>query len=412
MLLELRRVSKTILIQFLFNNMGLCISTKEGEQQMNEELMKAPIATYEQIEENGEQLFVDDNQDAILKLSDFQFEKVLGRGSFGKVMLVTHKSTNKLYAMKILRKEMIEKRNQRLHMQNERTILENVKNPFIVQLHYAFQTKTKLYLIMDFLIGGELFFHLRRAFRFQEERAKFYTAELVLALEYLHKSDIIYRDLKPENILLDIEGHLKITDFGLSKINVKGDEKTNTFCGTPEYLAPEILLGGGHNKSVDWWSLGALLYEMLAGAPPFYSKDKTQMFKNRLEKPIEMKEWFSNAARSVLNGLLQNDPTKRLGANGSQEIKDHEFFREIDWDKLYNKQIQPPFKPKVFGHKDLRHFDDMFTQEPPQDTPINKMQKYETYERFTFVKTNEINDLNKDEEKFIEVNENFKLQKI
>ncbi|CAD8166179.1 unnamed protein product [Paramecium octaurelia] len=392
--------------------MGLCISTKEGEQQMNEELMKAPTATFEQIEETGEQVFIDDKSDAIVKLADFQFEKVLGRGSFGKVMLVTHKETNKLYAMKILRKEMIEKRNQRLHTQNERAILENVKNPFIVQLHYAFQTRTKLYLIMDFLIGGELFFHLRRAFRFQEERAKFYAAELILAIEYLHKCDIIYRDLKPENILLDMEGHLKITDFGLSKINVKDDEKTNTFCGTPEYLAPEILLGGGHNKCVDWWSLGALLYEMLAGAPPFYSKDKTQMFKNRLEKPIEMKDWFSTAARSILNGLLQNDPTKRLGVNGSQEIKDHEFFREIDWDRLYNKQIQPPFKPKVFGHKDLRHFDDMFTKEPPQDTPINKMQNYETYEQFTFIKTNDLKNSNQDEEKFIEVNKNFILQKI
>ncbi|CAD8076208.1 unnamed protein product [Paramecium sonneborni] len=411
--MDFLKIRKRVLIYFQFNIMGLCISTKDGEQQqISEELMKAPTATFEQIEESGEQVFIDDNRDAIVKLTDFQFEKVLGRGSFGKVMLVTHRSTNKLFAMKILRKEMIEKRNQRLHMQNERTILENVKNPFIVQLHYAFQTKTKLYLIMDFLIGGELFFHLRRAFRFQEERAKFYTAELVLALEYLHQEDIIYRDLKPENILLDLEGHLKITDFGLSKINVKDNEKTNTFCGTPEYLAPEILLGSGHNKSVDWWSLGALLYEMLAGAPPFYSKDKTQMFKNRLEKPIEMKDWFSNPARSILNELLQNDPTKRLGANGSQEIKNHEFFREIDWDRLYNKQIQPPFKPKVFGHKDLRHFDDMFTQEPPQDTPINKMQKYETYEQFTFIKNNEINALNKEEEKFIEVNQNFILQKI
>jgi len=305
-----------------------------------------------------------------VSVEDFAFLKVLGKGSFGKVVMVEQRATKKIYAMKILRKDAIKKRNQKLHTKAERDILENMNSPFIVQMHYAFQSHNKLYLIMDFMNGGELFFHLRKERKFNENRARFYIAEIILALEHLHTKGVIYRDLKPENILMDSEGHIKICDFGLSKQGVEGDTKAYTFCGTPEYLAPEILKGVGHDKAVDYWSLGALLYEMLAGAPPFYSRDRNQMFKNILEKPVEMKAHFSPEACSLLSGLLVVAPGKRL--SNANEIKMHQFFRGVDWAKLSKRQLKPPFRPNVSGIKDLKYFDKMFTEESINETPMMK----------------------------------------
>jgi len=303
-------------------------------------------------------------------VEDFTFLKVLGKGSFGKVVMVEKKNTGSIYAMKILRKDAIKKRNQKLHTKAERDILQNMDSPFIVQMHYAFQSATKLYLIMDFMNGGELFFHLRKERKFNQSRARFYAAEIILALEHLHSKGVIYRDLKPENILMDSEGHIKICDFGLSKQGVEGEVKAYTFCGTPEYLAPEILKGIGHDKAVDYWSLGALLYEMLSGAPPFYSRDRNQMFKNILEKPVEMKGYFSSEASSLLSALLVVQPAKRL--SNPLEIKKHEFFRGVDWQKLAKKQLKPPFKPNVSNVKDLKYFDKMFTEESINETPMIK----------------------------------------
>jgi len=230
------------------------------------------------------------------------------------VFLVTKKDNGKLFAMKCLRKDMIKQRNQKEHTTTEREILGDVDSPFIVQLRYAFQTPERLYMVMDFINGGELFFHLRSSSRFSEQRAKFYAAEVLLALEYIHGLGIIYRDLKPENILLDSEGHIKLTDFGLSKQffdeEANGENKTFSVCGTPEYLAPEILKQTGHDKAVDFWSFGALLYEMLSGAPPFYSKNRDQMFRNILTRPVEMKSHFSWQSVDLLKKLLQVDPRK------------------------------------------------------------------------------------------------------
>ena len=237
---------------------------------------------------------------------DFKIEKLLGKGSFGKVFLVTKIDTGTVYAMKVLKKDVIEKRNQRTHTATEREILETIESPFIVQLHYAFQTPDKLYMVMDYAIGGELFYHLKHSGKFTEYRTKFYAAEILMALEHLHTKGIIYRDLKPENILLDADGHIKLSDFGLSKKGVlNANTKAYTFCGTPEYLAPEILKGQGHDKAVDFWSLGAIMYEMMTGAPPFYSKNREEMFRNILSTPVQMKSFFSPQLCDLLEHLLE-----------------------------------------------------------------------------------------------------------
>ena len=195
--------------------------------------------------------------------------KVVGRGSFGKVYMCRKKDTGKIYAMKTLKKDFIIRKNQVSNTKIERDIMTAVSHPFIVKLHFAFQTEETVYFVTDFLNGGELFFHLCNEIRFSESRAKFYAAQMILALKALHENGIIYRDLKPENVILDSEGYLKLTDFGLSKVDLPTDELTNTFCGTPEYLAPEIITHKGHSFKVDWWSLGILLYEMISGINPF-----------------------------------------------------------------------------------------------------------------------------------------------
>ena len=193
-----------------------------------------------------------DTKQASIGLDSFNIERVLGRGAFGKVFLVTKKDTGQLYAMKVLKKDMLEKRNQITNTKTERQIMGGVDHGFIVQLRFAFQTVDKLYMLMDFINGGELFFHLRRAQRFTEEKTRFYAGEVLVALNYLHSIGIIYRDLKPENVLIDSDGHIKLTDFGLSKQFFPSEDKAFSFCGTPEYLAPEILTGSGHNQAVDY----------------------------------------------------------------------------------------------------------------------------------------------------------------
>ena len=213
-----------------------------------------------------------------LGIEDFAIEKVIGKGAFGRVYLVTRKDTGEVYAMKCLRKDLIEEKHQQAYAMSERRILGKVACPYIVQLKCAFQTLDKLYMVMEFVNGGELFVHLRKASHFSEPRARLYAAELLLALEHLHSQGIIYRDLKPENVLLDLEGHVKLTDFGLSK--VLGRKQAFSFCGTPEYIAPEILLGKGYDYSVDFWSFGCLVYEMLSGVPPFYSRNPELTEKN------------------------------------------------------------------------------------------------------------------------------------
>ncbi|XP_029420380.1 ribosomal protein S6 kinase alpha-2 isoform X1 [Nannospalax galili] len=305
--------------------------------------------------------------------SQFELLKVLGQGSYGKVFLVrkvTGSDAGQLYAMKVLKKATLKVRD-RVRSKMERDILAEVNHPFIVKLHYAFQTEGKLYLILDFLRGGDLFTRLSKEVMFTEEDVKFYLAELALALDHLHGLGIIYRDLKPENILLDEEGHVKITDFGLSKEAIDHDKRAYSFCGTIEYMAPEVVNRRGHTQSADWWSFGVLMFEMLTGSLPFQGKDRKETMALILKAKLGMPQFLSMEAQSLLRALFKRNPCNRLGAgiDGVEEIKRHPFFVTIDWNKLYRKEIKPPFKPAVGRPEDTFHFDPEFTARTPTDSP-------------------------------------------
>jgi serine/threonine protein kinase len=249
--------------------------------------------------------------------------------------------------------------------------LQSLTHPFIVSLKYAFQTDVKLYLVLEFLAGGELFYHLKEETKFTPERAKFYIASITLAIEHLHAHNIVYRDLKPENIVLDNEGYAVLTDFGLAKTSVSNNTPTFTFCGTPEYLAPEILKGTGHGKSVDWWSLGILLYEMIVGLPPFYSENIKEMYELILAAPLNFPASVPMDAQNLLRGLLERDERKRLGSSVADgaEIRSHPFFKDIDWEKMMRKEMTPPFVPNVSNIRDsTKYFDEEFTSERPVDS--------------------------------------------
>ncbi|XP_039738223.1 ribosomal protein S6 kinase alpha-2 [Pteropus medius] len=305
--------------------------------------------------------------------SQFELLKVLGQGSYGKVFLVRKvkgSDARQLYAMKVLKKATLKVRD-RVRSKMERDILAEVNHPFIVKLHYAFQTEGKLYLILDFLRGGDLFTRLSKEVMFTEEDVKFYLAELALALDHLHSLGVIYRDLKPENILLDEEGHIKITDFGLSKEAIDHDKRAYSFCGTIEYMAPEVVNRRGHTQSADWWSFGVLMFEMLTGSLPFQGKDRKETMALVLKAKLGMPQFLSPEAQSLLRALFKRNPCNRLGAgsDGVEEIKRHPFFATIDWNKLYRKEIKPPFKPAVGRPEDTFHFDPEFTARTPTDSP-------------------------------------------
>ena len=305
-------------------------------------------------------------------LEDFSQLKVLGRGAFGKVVLVRLEKNKKLYAMKILKKEIVIKRKQVNHTMTERSLLEKLNHPFIVKLIYAFQDKEKLYFITEFMQGGELFFHLRRNPQYKEKSVKFYMSEILLAIDYMHKNNFIYRDLKPENILIDKYGHIKLTDFGLSKLLDEEEQKTYTLCGTAEYLAPEIIFEKGYDKTCDWFSFGVVMFEMLCGFHPF--KQKKGKFNPQIYKmKIQIPENISKCAKDLIEKLLNSNPRERIGYNGSEEIMNHEFFKDIDFDKVIIKQYKPPFIPKLDSEGDLRYFDKGFTEENVESFPDKKI---------------------------------------
>ena len=308
----------------------------------------------------------------IVSLEDFEVIKVLGRGTFGKVSLVKYLPTKEIFAMKAMKKDVLLDNELVQSTILEKKILQSIDHPFLVGMIFCFQTEERIYFVMPFIRGGELFQHLRQVHIFSEEEVRFYSACLGLALDYLHKKQILYRDVKPENILIDEDGYLKLIDFGLAK-KVEEKEKATSFCGTPEYLAPEVISREGHSTPADWWSYGILIYEMLCGVPPFYSENINDMFdlilKGNLRFPKKIP--LTDEVKDLVSKLLIKNQNIRLGAKGGfDEIKIHPFFNGFNFDNLLNRKIKAPFIPEIKGDLDVGNFDEEFTSEDVAQTAI------------------------------------------
>ncbi|KAI4903892.1 hypothetical protein NFI96_007897 [Prochilodus magdalenae] len=337
-------------------------------------------------------------------LEDFTFLQVLGKGSFGKVMLAHMKSCERVFAVKILKKDVILQDDDVESTMIEKRVLSLAhQHPYLTHLYYCFQTTDRLFFVMEFVNGGDLMFHIQKSRRFEEARARFYAAEITSALMFLHSKGIIYRDLKLDNVLLDKDGHCKLADFGMCKEGVHDGVRTGTFCGTPDYIAPEIIQEEQYAVSVDWWAMGVLLYEMLSGHAPFEAETEDELFECILREEVIYSSWLSNEAEDILKGVsayfnsiplkhlgshidratrvtgtkfLTKDPSYRLGCmerdGGESAITAHPFFQELDWEKLGNRELEPPFKPRIKSSEDVNNFDPDFTQEEPILTPIEE----------------------------------------
>lgn len=334
-----------------------------------------PAGTGSEVADNG----TDMRSQLCRKMTAQDFEPLLclGKGSFGTVLLVRHAVTGKLYAQKQFRKASITVHKKLVEQtKTERMVLESVnRHPFVVKLFYAFQDHEKLYLILEYAQGGELFTHLAMERMFEEDAAAFYMAEMVLALEHLHQNvGVLYRDLKPENCLLDREGHLLLTDFGLSKIALSDDDRCDSSLGTIEYMAPEVIQGKPYGKACDWWSLGALGYDLLTGAPPFRANNHSKLQEKIIKQKLVLPYFLGPDAKDLLIRLLRKDPTKRLGYHmpkDLQTIKKHRFFRKVDWAALERRELEPPVRPVVTDPALAENFSVDFTHLPLSPTLAN-----------------------------------------
>ncbi|KAI7795054.1 protein kinase C, delta b [Triplophysa rosa] len=298
-------------------------------------------------------------------IKDFVFHKVLGKGSFGKVMLAELKGKGEYFAIKALKKDVVLMDDDvECTMVEKRVLALAWENPFLTHLYCTFQSKEHLFFVMEYLNGGDLMFHIQDKGRFDLFRATFYAAEIICGLQFLHSQGIIYRDLKLDNVMLEKDGHIKIADFGMCKENMVGENRATTFCGTPDYIAPEILLGHKYTFSVDWWSFGVLLYEMLIGQSPFQGDDEDELFESIRTDVPHFPRWITKESKDLLEKLFERDPTRRLGVVGN--IRGHPFFKTINWPALEKREVNPPFKPKVKSPNDCSNFDREFLSEKPR----------------------------------------------
>ncbi|CEP16517.1 hypothetical protein [Parasitella parasitica] len=314
-----------------------------------------------------------------VSIQDFQLIKVIGRGCMGKVLLVRHRNSSRLLALKAISKKAVVEQSQIIHIKAEQQILADIASihhPFLIKLHYSFQDLNQLFLVLDYHVGGDLATQLRINHSLPPERCRFYTAEIILGIQELHRLGILYRDLKPENILLTADGHLVLTDFGLSKQFYDGlsteQQRTDTFCGTAEYLAPEILNEKPYSYEVDYWSMGTILFEMLTGITPFWAENRDDMYRRIKQDPLQFPEFIDIETADFIARLLRRDPQKRLGSgpDGPIKVRSDPYFEFIDWNLIYTKRIKPPYIPNLYSETDFSHFDSEFLRMTPRLSPV------------------------------------------
>ena len=380
--------------KFLYSSKNLLQNIKKAKTFSENEKRRMINLKHKKTEKNTNFLRCNSNptreiKQMKVKLEDFNLIRLIGVGSYGKVYVASKNTSKKLYAIKILNKKKINTNNLKKSINTERTLLANLNHPFIMKLNYAFQTKQSLYFITNFMHGGELNYHIYKEKNnyFSEEKTKFYAAEIILGLDYLHKNNCIYRDLKPENVLIDKNGHIKLTDFGLSKLCEEFPCKTNSLCGTPEYLAPEILFEKDYGIEVDWWSLGVLIYEMLSGYLPFRIMPDEKITKNVYKKKIKIFNHFSYAAKDLVKKLLEYNPKKRIGF---EQIINHPFFKDINWNKIEKKEIEPPFLPEIDQRNIFKYFNtenelnEVFNEHENKVKIFNRSENPESYKNNIF----------------------------